>query len=172
MKKVDLAYIAGLFDGEGSICIERNGRRFWIYVGVIMTDEYIIRWLQFVFGGSIYHYAPRGISKKDQWRWRTVGPQAIPVLKALMPYLRLKKAQAELAIEFQKKMNIKDRGKRLIGLDVAEREVYKILMHKLNKGESLEGAQIFDSAGKGGTDEKFKRLNKAYELIIKSRGPQ
>ena len=101
----DIAYVAGLLDGDGWITIvERKGGRRPVYVlhlGIATTSRDLAEFCQGVFDvGSVTHWLPKGRDKK-MWTWRCWAVEsAKTVLRALHPFLRLKKAQAEIAIEF------------------------------------------------------------------------
>ena len=86
----DIAYIAGLFDGEGSLQYKkawekkkkhkgegyRKTHTWRINKEIAMTDESVIRWVHEVSGvGSVVKRNIKGTTKsggkyKTQWRWR------------------------------------------------------------------------------------------------------
>ena len=109
MKKTDIAYMAGIFDGEGSITIAKRPATpkwnpcYYLKVNIGMANEYIPKLFQFYFGGSIYRYEPRGLSKLPLWNLKLTTRQATELLSVLLPYLKLKRNEAELAIAFQAK---------------------------------------------------------------------
>lgn len=95
MDETLLAYLAGFFDGEG--CIALYMRKAWtaqVTVSQIDTDVLDL-YAQLsptytvvkVNGGHVSNYT---------WYSRS----AIPVVRALYPYLRVKKEQAELFLEW------------------------------------------------------------------------
>jgi len=111
MNKLTLAYTAGLFDGEGCIVIALyrkpyRGRvtpSYALVCNVNITNKPIIDWLRETYGGSIIEQTKyRPANYKRCWSWRVTSRKADKFLKAILPYLKLKKAQASLAIEFQK----------------------------------------------------------------------
>ncbi len=62
MKDIDLAYIAGLVDGEGCIMITKENRlyteakhgyRFWLQVKITNTNKAVLEWVKDLFGGSV-----------------------------------------------------------------------------------------------------------------------
>jgi len=98
----DLAYAAGIIDGEGCIHIARTknpqmvgGIVYFLLVRVGTTDGVIPQHLLSIFGGSIVNRHRR------QQVWQATGAHAEAVLLAVLPYLVLKKPQAELALEFR-----------------------------------------------------------------------
>jgi len=105
MKKTDLAYMAGIFDGEGSIgaykprCNLTKGT-YSLGVTIISTDEWLCHMFRMAFGGSINCRQRRG-KQLPVWEWKVQSHRAAEMLKILLPYLHLKRSQAELAIKFQ-----------------------------------------------------------------------
>lgn len=142
MKKTDLAYIAGLFDGEGCIGIYLNqskrtvgGRKLSHYrlaCVVALTDEFLIHLLQMHFGGEFYTCKKRKDTYRIAYRWSVYSKRALAFLEAVLPYLRIKKPQAEIAIEFQKTM--RHRGKYcLTEKELAVKEAQSILLKHMKR---------------------------------------
>jgi hypothetical protein len=98
----DIAYMAGLFDGEGTICISHAKAQpprhpspvYELRVAVQMNSEVTVRAFFDCFGG---HVAPH---RPPQFVWSARAWRAIRVLNTLKPFLRLKRAQADLALHF------------------------------------------------------------------------
>ena len=106
----DIAYIAGLFDGEGSIYYARrlekkkkhNGKGYRtsmsqrISMEVTMTDESVIRWLHEVLKVGTVVKKPRKGLRKDgtkylmQYKWRCTFRDAYYVCCLLFPYAHTK----------------------------------------------------------------------------------
>ncbi len=139
MKKTDLAYMAGLFDGEGCVQIAKSGH-YSLACQVSMANEFMPSWFRFSFGGSV-HLRPRiGENWKDQWVWTIHGPKAARFLEAILPYLILKKPQAEIGLKFQAGMGLRGRNQYgtnrhdpLTAEELAVREAQFITMKGLNK---------------------------------------
>jgi LAGLIDADG endonuclease len=123
----DLAYIAGLFDGEGSIFIgkskygpdvnktkNKSGFTFRVRCAVGMTDESIIHWLKAVTGiGRIYYKErPSTENSKPAWYWITNDRESIVFLRIIKDCLRVKKSLAELALELAWLKTFSRRGYR------------------------------------------------------------
>lgn len=140
----DLAYMAGFFDGEGSICITRyrNNRNkdksflYTLYVSVVGTKREVIDF----FNTTLSPQRKVGESKyRDEfiaYRWGCASENAIQFLKMIYPYLKLKRKQAELAIKFQERKNkdsYRTRGVKLLQEDIDWREQYLQEMKELNK---------------------------------------
>lgn len=135
----DTAYTAGLFDGEGSILIlaEKNAKH---RLRIANTDHIVIKWLQMLFGGmssdNLSVTRKRKPNENDAWEWRLNGEEASRFLALILPFLRVKKEQARLAIEFQEYVQTLPYGyKRIEG--VLERcEVYRVQIADLKKHSS------------------------------------
>jgi len=135
---LNLAYAAGLLDGEGSIFIARvktNKNKSGLYFGLRIelgnTNEQAVRWMQCYFGGSVYERYADIDTRRTLWAWHLRGQQALGFLRIILPYLRIKKPQAELAIEFQVRQRLGRYTKEHTNiLD----EANGILMAKMNRG--------------------------------------
>jgi hypothetical protein len=104
----DLAYTAGIIDGEGSILIlrgtgyNRRGEKYKRYgcrVSVGMTDRIVTEWLHKNFGGCFYS---RQMAKnwKDQYIWMITSRTVKTFITAILPFLKTKKRQAHLVLEY------------------------------------------------------------------------
>ena len=113
MNETDKAYIAGLFDGEGSIDFTKrkekkrsgtyNCRR--VSMEVTMTDQSVIRWMHEVLGVGTVVKKPRKGLRKDgtkyltQWRWRCTFRDAYYVCRVLWPYAHTKLSKIQQVID-------------------------------------------------------------------------
>ena len=127
----DIAYIAGLFDGEGSIYFARrkekkkkhNGKGYRtsmsqrISMEITMTDESVVRWVHEVLGCGTVVRKPRKGLRKDgtkylmQWKWRCTFRDAYYVCKLLWPYAHTKLQKIEQIIDHytdEKNTNVVD----------------------------------------------------------------
>jgi len=104
------AYIAGLFDGEGSIYFAKRpekkkkhkGRGYRVSISqrismeVTMTDQSVIRWVHEVLGCGTVVKKPRKGFRKDgtrylmQWKWRCTFRDAFYVCCLLWPHAHTK----------------------------------------------------------------------------------
>lgn len=106
--KTDTAYLAGILDGEGSICMTRvAGRKnklkgYWkIVVSVGNCDKKLIEWLSEWCGSTLMNM-DRGKKKRLQHRWTVVGRDAEFVLSKTLPFLIVKEKRAKWALEVLK----------------------------------------------------------------------
>ena len=101
----DVLYAAGIFDGEGSIGINRNrtpkgSYRWWLVVSVANIDMRLHIWLQATFGGHV-RVNSRKNPARPCYHWTLTSRQAADFLKLLSPFLKIKGEQAAVGIEFQ-----------------------------------------------------------------------
>jgi hypothetical protein len=114
MSKIDTellyAYLAGAVDADGFITVYRkagpirkDGHRPIYYVakiGLSETNPIIPELLYKTFGSWLGEYQPKNPHHKKWYVWQATNDKARNAIQALLPYLRLKKRQAELALEF------------------------------------------------------------------------
>ena len=115
--QTEIAYLAGLFDGEGCIQIKkqweakkRAGKpkryKVWrISMEISMTDKDIIEWVHKTVGVgtvliNVKNKSPSSKPHwKTQWRWRCSHRQAYKVCKMIWPYSQVKLELVEKIID-------------------------------------------------------------------------
>ena len=106
-KQSILAYVAGIIDGEGCIRIvtrkPRNGKstQHSLMLQVAQKDGILMDWLYGNFGGMVYLKNKRTDGSDWIYEWRVMEKKAAEVLKQILPFLTVKKRQAELGLRFQ-----------------------------------------------------------------------
>ena len=136
----NIAYIAGLFDGEGSLHIKRSPEKkkkhkgkpgyrmsnsMRISMEIAMTDESVIRWVHEVLNvGTVIKRNIKGFTKsggrfKTQWRWRCTFRDTLFVCKLIWPYVQVKLHKVEQVIDHYD-ANKPDR-KNVVDLDTYRR---------------------------------------------------
>jgi hypothetical protein len=106
--EVQLAYIAGLMDGEGGIGIYRKQNRggkepnYSVLVKITNTDKAVLLWVKQVTGvGYIVQKETKNPAKDSPcWDWKLRKSEISVLFPFLLPYLRVKKRHAELVLEF------------------------------------------------------------------------
>ena len=120
IRESDVAYIAGLFDGEGSIDFtkRKEKKKYGTYncmrisMEITMTDESVLRWVTEVLGCGTFTKKPRKGRRKDgtkyltQWRWRCTFRDAYYVCRLLWPYAHTKLPKIQQVIEHYAKQKI------------------------------------------------------------------
>lgn len=93
----NLQYLAGFFDGEGSIGIVGQS----LCIRVVNTYRPILEKFQAAFGGVVDCHRKGDERSRLTWEWRCYGDTAAASLVALLPLLREKAPQAYLGLHFR-----------------------------------------------------------------------
>tara|TARA_R100001082_G_scaffold9957_2_gene5606 strand:- start:118 stop:516 length:399 start_codon:yes stop_codon:yes gene_type:complete len=107
MNATDAAYIAGLFDGEGSITYKKYKEKkktgtynCWrISMEISMTDYSVLVFVLDTLGVGTLRPKKRPKGVKKQWRWRCVFRDAYYVSLLLWPYAHIKLPKIQKIIE-------------------------------------------------------------------------
>ena len=100
----NLAYIAGLFDGEGCVSYKQYDRKrphnkraypTWsIRLEISMTDQSVLKWIHEILKvGTVNpkrYKTKYTLGWKKQWRWRCQHREAYYVARLLWPYAHVK----------------------------------------------------------------------------------
>ena len=106
-----LAWAAGIIDGEGCIYFNKQKTKagkpsFTLKVEVVQLDPRMPRKLQELFGGNVKYKAKR---QQPHWRpiyvWYLCSQRAADALADILPWLTVKKEQAEIAILSRRYVN-------------------------------------------------------------------
>jgi len=90
-------YVAGFFDGEGSITLTRNGQA---RVCIVQKDDAVLRLIQAMFGGTVIKRRPSEIGGYSHALNFTKKEVMLTFLRAIQPYCIVKRGQVETAIKF------------------------------------------------------------------------
>jgi hypothetical protein len=138
ISETKLAYIAGIFDGEGYIFVYRSEQKgrviHQLTVGVKMCDPEAIGEIVESFGGC-----NTGYENEHAFCFRVtfVGRSAYDFLKAIRPYLRVKAEQADWAAECYEECYI-GKGQRVTSSDVEKRDYYRAVLKDLKGWQPWE----------------------------------
>lgn len=138
----DIAWSAGIVDGEGCIFIKKDAAKahtrhrsdiYSLGLKVTMTHELTVRRLQEIFNtGTVIHATGRG-GRKDSYSWTVRSHKAHRVIQLLYPYLLTKEREAFTAIEFGL-LESDRRGRKLADAEkVALRAKYYDKLRSLKK---------------------------------------
>ena len=118
-----IEYLAGFFDGEGSVGVYTSGTPSWfLKVQVNQTDTALSRLLLGHFrerwGGSITEVRTK---RQPALQYQVGGKKAAAALVELLPHLVLKAPQAALAIEYEQCRPKVQRGSRgrIVSMDLS-----------------------------------------------------
>lgn len=119
-------WIAGFFDGEGCISIQSDKGLRVIFIN---TRRDVLLAVSEGFGGvgklKVKKRIPGERGTRPCYQWITWGREAQRVLETLLPYLVIKKSEAEVALEFQslivQRLPGQTRGPRAVTAEVWQR---------------------------------------------------
>ena len=124
-----LAWAAGIIDGEGTVLLAKNkANKTWtLRVVVGNTDPRMIAALHDLFGGGVSFTAARKGNWRPVWRWYVYHKKAEACLERVLPWLRVKRDQAELGLQARRLVrprrgrrgNFRDPGVEARTLDIA-----------------------------------------------------
>ncbi len=94
----ELAWAAGLFEGEGTVTIAKRSRddTYRLVAIVTNTDEQIIDFFVERWGGwkqGLYGERP---GRKPGWSWTVAGPGAATFLQAIEPWVRTTRVREKI----------------------------------------------------------------------------
>ena len=100
----DLAWAAGFIDGEGTISVYGRSDRineFRVTIQAVNTKRAALEKLQGMFGGTVHdmHRVTPGKNWKPSFYWTLSYEKAAAAIRLLLPFLVIKRPQAELALE-------------------------------------------------------------------------
>jgi len=136
MMQVDLAYIAGLIDGEGNMqitSVKVNGKPYFRFdLRVFNTKRSVLEWCKKTLGvGQVYRDS-RTISGKFVYQWKASTAQARDVLSMVLPYLKIKRKEALIVLSL--KFNFP--GQKLSRQQIKARQVARVKLMRLhNRGK-------------------------------------
>ena len=98
IRDIQLAYIAGFFDGEGMVTLNPRQSEYYLMIRASNNNEKPLRYMYSVFGcGNVRTVEPKG-NRSLSYLWQCFGLEAASVLEQLLPYLQVKKELASLGI--------------------------------------------------------------------------
>lgn len=101
---MSLGYLAGFFDGEGSVGIYGSTRyNLRVCINQVVNSDSTVLFDELVknFGGALYYPKRTRLHHKQAVSWTAYGEAAMPFLIAIRPYLRLKMRQVDIVTAWQ-----------------------------------------------------------------------
>src|SRR5258708_4861799 len=142
LSSTDLAYIAGFVDGEGTIGIYRKYdlRKEWApgyaeRIIIVQVDQTPLKFIQQFFPKSSLSAKKQYFDNHQQsWNLKYSHTQAYNLAKAILPYLKVKRAQAQTLVGFRENIVHPDKrvSKRLSLEELQRRERLFQQMKELN----------------------------------------
>lgn len=122
---MDLRYLAGFFDGEGSVAVYKNSDKrgyclkFQLTQNVTPQSALIVDWLKNHYDVSVN--VQRTLSGKEKYNVALSGAKAATILRDLQPHVILKKDQIDLALKWHddKPPRLRDNKGRITAFDEA-----------------------------------------------------
>ena len=145
----DLAWAAGIIDGEGSIFVMKQGRKdrerthnYIMRVSVQSTDPYMSKELCKLFpdGAVFTQEIDKRPNNSDTLKWQIQGRKAANVLKQIVPFMRVKHEQAQLAIDFQ--AETKKHWRHMLNTDYELQEDYYFKLKQAKKDLKIGKASL------------------------------
>lgn len=111
MEETAKAYIAGFIDGEGFVDIHRQSTEktmksrnikspsFQPIVQISNSNRDVLEWIKSLYGGNLYARAKKA-GHKQIYSYVVTARKAEHLLKEVLPFLIVKKEQAQLVLEF------------------------------------------------------------------------
>ena len=146
MTETEKAYLAGMIDGEGCITISCNKDRYFaMFVVLTGTHKTHIEYCANMTGLGSVQSVKRSAPWGDVTRWVISSTEAQEFLEAILPYLFLKKEQAEVAIKFQREVSLDKYNKYLSKSVIKKRKAYLDHLQQLKRtGKVYEDETIED----------------------------
>ena len=104
---LDIRYVAGLFDGDGYIRINRWEKpesihiRYNLHGGINMTYRPVIEQLHRQFGGNFHRHARTKLTHRTLYLWTVTSATCADFLRQIRPYVVVKAEEVDVALELQ-----------------------------------------------------------------------
>lgn len=144
LTETELAYIAGIIDGEGTISLSRNkalhsltGYRFQPRLTIANSNLELIHWLRerLSLGKPCVITSHSWRANKPVYVCSMMSFRVIGLLKQILPYLIVKKEQAKLVMKYGELR----KQKNFLAYGLEEYELYKkVVGLNLKKGHTLK----------------------------------
>lgn len=141
----DLAYLAGIIDGEGCFYIGKvapNRKDGYIsdhYRGLLKidnTNKNLIDWLNNIFSGTnsaTNRYTSSKKFTREVYSWIATGDRLLDLCEQVLPYLVIKKQHCEVMIKFRKSYSQQRIGSTKVSKESLEtRQICLEEIRKLN----------------------------------------
>ena len=137
--EVELAWMAGFFDGEGHVRIQKHSARgsYMLSISAVQAHAAPLEIFVKKLGGTLKRrLMPYRGKLRVLWTWQTSSHAAQVALELMLPYLVVKKDEALLALEFRKTFRPQygERSKNSESLE-AEREKMMYGLQEIRKAK-------------------------------------
>ena len=90
---------------------------------------------QFATAGSTLSKQCGVVNRKNVMSWRQFEERAAEIIRHIMPYLIMKREQAEIALAYRELRKTGSKGRKLTQVDLEMRESFRDKMCSLNSGD-------------------------------------
>ncbi len=131
LNAIDAAYLAGLIDGEGTVGLYyRSGHGVALHLSIANTFRPVLEWVRQTTGVGCVAMR-RSPSKSERHKtggvWKCTAVAAETILTAVRPSLIIKAVQADLALDFMRRLRLPPEA-----ADHTWQEEYRRRMRDLN----------------------------------------
>lgn len=124
MTEIECAYLAGIIDGEGCIGVYFDSGYYLLRLIITSTSVDWLKNLKSSWGdvGNLFiDNKKKKTNHKIKANWVLRGSTAQKILSQVIPYLKIKRTQAEVALQFKSAKNVRDeKTGRFIGTSAEE----------------------------------------------------
>lgn len=120
MSEIEIAWAAGLLEGEGCFRLKTGTNRPTIQVQ--MTDLDVLERLQSLFGGSIREMSKRKEHWKDCWVWYLDGKNAADTMKLVLPHMMSRRSEKIKSVLLTYSEHLRERQNRQNNRELAAQE--------------------------------------------------
>lgn len=145
MHNSDVVWAAGFFDGEGCIVLRKQKAKDRSLIHVLqltLANTHRPALEEFCKAVGVGYVRVKSKSTKSWrrcWVWQTGAAKAAQVLQLLRPHLRVKRAEADVALAFRKlPRSRKGRGGKLTSFEIAQRERVHLQLQRMKRYEYLD----------------------------------
>ncbi len=147
---IDFARLAAFVDGEGCIYINmpnktygrQKGPQARLQLMISNTDPRLMNWLKTTFDGCVYNVrntnSSNPLSKKQVMHWQVNEKMAFHLLERMIPFMLIKRQQAEVGLAFMKLKKTRAETKQPLTEDeLLQRRGMKAEISRLNHSSGL-----------------------------------
>lgn len=109
---LDAAYLAGLYDGEGSLIIAkaREARNTWRLV-IASCDKDVLEWCKDVTGvGTLVSKPVYSPNHNPSWSWQCYSWNAKEVIEQILPYLKMLRRKERAVMMINELQTLRNKG--------------------------------------------------------------
>lgn len=134
--KLDISYVAGIIDGDGTISINStNQSKGTVMVNIRLSQSYpkLLEVFQENYGGNIYKRNSKADTCRREYIWRICGDLAFNLLLKLKDHIILKYEQLLVCLDFQQYYNVVGKRDERTKLYIKVNEMNNKNYHTKNK---------------------------------------